>query len=182
MARALVEASPRLDVRRALRIARGGLHRCRPVLGSTVPLEALVTFSAATWTLEARVRLAGDHGTAEVNGRPAELEAEPMPLGGVRWWARCPRCSRRCAVLHLCRSGLACRVCLGLAYESTRAGDAQRAAQLEARTLGRLRATPGLELPRRPPRMRRATYERTARRVAGLRARADAAAVALGAA
>lgn len=53
-----------------------------------------------------------------------ELTATQPHLGGERWWAHCPRCERRCARLHIAGAGtLGCRVCLGLAYKSSRETD-----------------------------------------------------------
>src|SRR4051812_15686884 len=49
-----------------------------------------------------------------------KLTATSPNYSGQRWWARCPRCDRRCGILQLDGRALGCRVCLGLAYESTR--------------------------------------------------------------
>jgi hypothetical protein len=51
---------------------------------------------------------------------PVTLTSTAPHFGGVRWWACCPSCSRRCAILYAYGRGFACRVCLDLTYESTR--------------------------------------------------------------
>jgi hypothetical protein len=57
----------------------------------------------------------------EVFRYAVDLSPTHPHLGGVRWWVQCPRCARRCAVLQILGAGaLGCRVCLQLAYESTR--------------------------------------------------------------
>ena len=58
----------------------------------------------------------------EVDGqrrvRRVMLEATHLPRrGGLRWWWRCPVCSRRRAHLYLL-SDLECRVCGGVKYAS----------------------------------------------------------------
>jgi hypothetical protein len=45
--------------------------------------------------------------------------------GGVRWWLKCPHCTKRVGKLYL--SGIfACRTCVGMAYESQRLDEAYR--------------------------------------------------------
>lgn len=50
----------------------------------------------------------------------AVLVSTAQPFGGRRWWVVCPGCSRRCGALFVAGLGAACRVCLGLAYQSQR--------------------------------------------------------------
>ena len=71
------------------------------------------------------VDLIADH--AAVFGEPGMawttrfvFVAAPTNLGGVRWWLRCPICSRRRAHLYPLAPAVPwiCRVCLGLTYKS----------------------------------------------------------------
>lgn len=96
-----------------------------------------------------------------------EVEWTRCNYGGSRPWFRCPRCSRRCAVLYPGWIGIdwACRTCLDLAYRSQRLDDEERlrwkAMRLRMR-LGELPLLPILDapMPEKPPRMHRRTYER----------------------
>ena len=83
-------------------------------------------------------------------------------FGGRRWWALCPRCSRRCAVLHVYGVGtLGCRVCLELAYESTRETAFARACRRARGVRARLGADGNLTTPfSKPPRMHWTTFVR----------------------
>lgn len=76
-------------------------------------------------------------------------------LGGTRWWAECPRCSRRCAVLHILGPGtLGCRACLELAYQSTRETVLDRARRRARAARSRVGASMDLMAPiGKPPRM-----------------------------
>src|SRR5947207_2306502 len=55
-----------------------------------------------------------------------ELAATPANLGGLRWWFRCPGCSRRSGRLYLPprRYLFLCRLCHDLSYESAQASRA----------------------------------------------------------
>ncbi|RYZ15871.1 MAG: hypothetical protein EOO70_05820 [Myxococcaceae bacterium] len=63
----------------------------------------------------------------------ARLETTAQKLGGRRWWVRCPRCERRCAVLVLtvAGDGVGCRVCLRLPYQSQLTGRPMRQLPLD---------------------------------------------------
>ena len=69
----------------------------------------------------------------ETNGNPREyrvrLDSSRTPIGGTRWWWRCPRvgCGRRVAKLYLPpSSGLfLCRTCHALTYTSAQEHDAR---------------------------------------------------------
>lgn len=109
--------------------------------------------------------------TAKIDGdttRPtrAALEAQPQPLGGVRWWARCPACDTRRRVLYLMptlggrRWRLRCRACAGFDYPTQRLSAAdrwQRRAEAIVARLGGVQAD-GRVYP--PHGMRRATFDR----------------------
>ena len=51
-----------------------------------------------------------------VEGVHAELTTSPTSGGGIRYWFRCPQCSRRVGKLY----PNACRKCLGLDYKKHR--------------------------------------------------------------
>ena len=48
------------------------------------------------------------------------LETTACNFGGVRWWWRCPNCSRRCARLFLVTGGMGCQPCLKMSFASQR--------------------------------------------------------------
>ena len=87
-------------------------------------------------------------------------------LGGIRWWACCPRCSRRCAILHIFGAGtLGCRLCLGLAYESTRETAVDLARRRARAARSRVSGSTDLFAPlAKPPRMRWRTFLRHVQR------------------
>jgi hypothetical protein len=93
---------------------------------------------------------------------PVALETTEPHFGGWRWWARCPHCARRIAILYWYRTGFACRVCLGLAYTSTRQDVLSRVCRRTDKVRVRYGARPGLLQPwiGKPHRMRWATFER----------------------
>lgn len=47
-----------------------------------------------------------------------EIERTPCHYGGARPWFRCPRCSRRCAVVYLRAGWFKCRTCARVVYSS----------------------------------------------------------------
>lgn len=79
--------------------------------------------------------------------------AETRPhFGGRRWWGCCPRCPRRVGVLHVLGVGtLGCRVCLGLAYESTRDTEFAAACRRARRIRAKLSASGDLTAPFEKP-------------------------------
>jgi hypothetical protein len=89
-----------------------------------------------------------------------DLTATHPHLGGARCWARCPRCARRCAVLHVLGAGtLGCRVCLGLQYESTRETALDLARRRARAARSRVGASMDLFAPfAKPPRMHWRTF------------------------
>lgn len=72
---------------------------------------------------------------------------------GKRAWFHCPksRCKRRCRKLYLVQDGLACRICLNLAYESDHWTDWERCEQRAMRI--RLRLYQRLPQDERTPEM-----------------------------
>ncbi len=119
-----------------------------------------------------------DHPSVRVYGRsPQELEAlgielewSVCPLGGSRPWLVCPDCGRRSGVLYytnFIRGDLACRICLGLIYPSTRERPLARLIRRAYVLRGRLGASGSLfdPLPGKPPGMRWRRYLRLRRRL-----------------
>ena len=85
--------------------------------------------------------------------------------GGARYWAACPSCSRRCAILYLVpierRAG--CRACLGLVHPSSREGAFDRAIRRMWRhrdKLGPVARQYPTSTPPKPRWMRWRTYDR----------------------
>lgn len=66
-----------------------------------------------------------DVGAQERVTESIDLESLPMPNGGARWWARCPMCSQRVAVIYLPPGAkcFACRACYNLTYRSAQKHD-----------------------------------------------------------
>lgn len=104
---------------------------------------------------------------AETSERIA-LTPTPCNFGGVRWWARCPACDRRIAVLYGVRGLFRCRTCSGLVYESTRETAGDRALRKSLKIRARLAGPPGIIGARlaKPPRMWWRTYGRLAEQAA----------------
>jgi len=90
------------------------------------------------------------------------LSTTPCRFGGVRWWAHCPRCDQRCAVLWGSSAAFACRACQGLAYTSSQLSKANRFERKVRRVAERLHATAKAQFHayERPRGMRRRTYAR----------------------
>ncbi len=100
------------------------------------------------------------------DGRPVSesigLASTRCHFGGVRWWARCPSCGARIAVLYLMAGRFRCRGCHGLPYASTRAAPFTRACRRAQKLRGRVGATPAIGDPVmvRPRGMWRRTFNR----------------------
>jgi hypothetical protein len=96
-------------------------------------------------------------------------------FGGRRAWFQCLACRRRCGVLYGGHH-FRCRRCYGLAYNSQREPDYQRAIDQADKIAKRLgdpfgSAFEGAPLPPKPKRMRWATYRRLEKRYAKLQGR-----------
>jgi hypothetical protein len=154
MATPIERAFP-VDVRLLVRAGAGAgtLRRGTNLLGYTVNLASL------------RLTVYGS-----CDGIPfaecAGLSATYPHYGGARWWAKCPGCGRRCAILHFVGPGrLGCRVCLHLAYESTRETAFARACRRARRIRFRLGASTNLVGPLEKPKgMHWRTFWELARR------------------
>jgi len=174
----LTEDVPRVDLRELVALARGGRGGPR-VLRSTRQPSAGGWSIAAGWrglrgdveTWRLRVALAlGEHTgrLALDNGHETpvvRVHAEPMHLGGCRWWATCPECGRRCRIVFVHLDRVGCRVCWRLTYRSQLQPDDMRARHRLYALAERLGGdsddvTEWGRPPPRPPRMRRATYAR----------------------
>jgi hypothetical protein len=81
-------------------------------------------------------------------------------FGGQRWWALCPTCGRRCAILYGHGRGFACRLCRRLAYKSTREDELARACRRLDKVRDRYGAPRGIAnpWPGKPTRMRWTTF------------------------
>lgn len=122
--------------------------------------------------LTCRVSTRQDSGPGDSVRLTVELVAQPMPMGGRRWWYLCPACGHRRASLYLVRPrgawGFRCRCCARLVYPSQQETPEERtfrAVRKLSRRLG-VKVTDALDSytmplrPRRPTGMRRATYGR----------------------
>jgi hypothetical protein len=149
-----------------------------PTTDSALPLDlrrltrARQAGGTVTWTggsaIAYRLDLAAARLTLDylVDGSPL---AEPITLcstschlGGERWWARCPRCDERIAVLYLAAGRFRCRACHRLAYQSTRETPFNRACRRAQKLRHRVGARHGIgdELPPKPRGMWARTFDR----------------------
>jgi hypothetical protein len=113
--------------------------------------RAEVPFGWATWGTGRGVVWTVDRAAerATFGAQSIELVSTAPHLGGLRWWALCPGCRGRCALLYAGPSGLRCRACYRLAYASTRESPQGRALRRRAKLRARLGADPGPACP--PP-------------------------------
>lgn len=95
-------------------------------------------------------------------GQMIDVERTPGQLGGWRMWLACPECRKHFRVLHADGNRIACRHCLGLAYQC----QSETADDRLLRKANKLRARLGWESGvinppgGRPKYMRWAIYER----------------------
>ena len=115
MGRTTVETAFRVDVRRLVRARVSGAGTLRyghSAVGFLLSLaDADVVLEWTQRGVSYAVRVA--------------LETTVPNFGGRRWWACCPRCSRRVAIVYLApwatwAGVVGCRRCLNLAHEVTR--------------------------------------------------------------
>ena len=117
-----------VDIRRFARqgmLARPGWHGWQwTVDGEAVASIGLrVDDAARSIRFEYRQTVGGMSRDIKVT---AWTETTPCHFGGVRWWWRCPNCSRRCARLFLVTGGMGCRTCLRMIYASQREDEVGR--------------------------------------------------------
>jgi hypothetical protein len=60
-----------------------------------------------------------DWGVGPTREEHFSLDGIPQPLGGLRWWFRCPTCDARRAKLYKPQHAWMCRKCAGLTYTSS---------------------------------------------------------------
>ena len=122
--------------------------------------------------------------TGSINGFPVTVVSTPCRLGGRRPWFRCGWCQTRVLVLYFApwRSAWNCQRCLRLTYRSQRASrDLMLTGQLRVEALCRRFDRDwqyGDDWPEKPPRIRRATWQRFCDAVDYWEARRDEAFVA----
>jgi len=99
------------------------------------------------------------------------LDWTPCHFGGSRQWFRCPRCSRRCAVLYglACDGRFGCRVCMRLAYMSEGEDTGARLWRKQQKLEARLTENGG-----KPKWMRMRTFERIYERISAVEEARDA--------
>lgn len=112
--------------------------------------RASIGFSVAAYSVNLSFNLNGEPITQHV-----PLDRTPCTYGGVRPWFRCPKCSRRVAVLFLRAAGFACRRCQRVAYASQSDDPCGRTWRKQSKLEARL-----AENLKRPRGMHRQTYER----------------------
>ena len=135
---------------------------------STASLPVVRLTHADRWTMERRstyVRIDGlDHGAVICEHReyPVGIAFTPLHFGGGRRWLVCPCCQSRRQALYVAKTGLACRECLGLRYESQHENKRQRAFRSADKLREALGWKPGILNPigKKPPGMHWMTYER----------------------
>jgi hypothetical protein len=90
------------------------------------------------------------------------IERTPGQLGGWRTWFVCPECRKHFAFLRAGGGRVACRHCLGLAYQCQSESASDRLLRRADKLRERLGWPPGVINPPgfRPKYMRQATYER----------------------
>ena len=90
------------------------------------------------------------------------IERTPCHFGGERPWWQCPRCARRCAVLHVSGKHYACRQCYDLVYPSQNEGPVDRARERAQKAREKLGGSGSLfePIPLKPKGMHHTTYAR----------------------
>lgn len=92
---------------------------------------------------------------------PVRFDYSNTRFAGQRRWLLCPQCNQRRLRLFIDADVLACRTCLGLAYESQREGRRRRMFRRVEKIRARLGWPPGIASPdgSKPPRMHLKTYK-----------------------
>ena len=176
-----VEEALALDVRRLARAAglAPGKHQHR--WPSLLFDGAVIAYEVAQdgGTLALAYHLPADPLRAVLFGetgrdvrQTVSIERTPCRFGGDRPWFACPACGRRVAVLyHLAAlaDDFRCRLCLGLAYSSTREAPARRPLRKADRLRADLGGPPGLgRVPPQPDWMGWRAYMRQVDRIRAL--------------
>lgn len=120
---------------------------------STASLPVVRITHADTGTVKhrtAHVLIDGpDQGTVVCGMRqwPVDIATTALHFGGHRRWLCCPDCGARRLALYVNGKHLACRICLGLRYESQHDNKRQRAFRAADRVRGALGWKPGILTP-----------------------------------
>jgi hypothetical protein len=187
ISRGWVEDAARLDVPGILRACRRlypeawarwerGEAVTFPPMCARVPAGELVVVPSLEG-LRGQLRLAWADGQGRAGDGTVELEALRPFMGGLSWYALCPRTGRRCGLLYRPAKarGFASRVAHRLRYRSQGETPAELAARRARRWRLRLGEDPpvvGGQLPDPPPRMRADQYLGLCRRIRAAEAEA----------
>lgn len=161
------EYSLPLDIRR---LQRRGLLRCGSVFGWhwSADDEPCGNIGLAVSDASVRLSYVWTPGDERHELRyDVRIDRTPCHFGGSRSWFRCPRCSRRCAVLYGLsrRDGyFGCRRCLRLAYASEAESQLDRLWRKQRKLEARLIWLGG-EVPIRPKGMRNRTFDGLLKRI-----------------
>lgn len=127
----------RLDVRRLVRELGATLKAGKSWRGvwswgeSRAGVQALLVPATAKGVLVLSYKWNGTDHEQQIR-----LEGTACNYGGLRWWARCPACPRRVAVLW--GPSWRCRECHGLAYGMSQLSKRERAATTARRAFAKL--------------------------------------------
>jgi hypothetical protein len=127
-----------------------GVRGWRGGKASIASLPVVRITHADTWTVKRRsvyVLIDGpDRGTVVCGMRqwPVDIATTRLHFGGQRRWLCCPDCGARRLALYVNDKHLACRVCLGLRYESQHENKRQRAFRAADRVREALGWKPGI--------------------------------------
>ena len=168
---------------------RWGGVACRPTVQGTPGLSVAALRPVCAYTTDpnepVRQPVLIEYSTVPAGGavgrQVVDLEAEPQPFGGVRWWLMCPACERKVARLYLAppRSIWRCRSCCRLTYASQRRSRMYRVAdRLTDRAVTIARQldwdwVPYGEPPPRPKGMHQSRYRRLRAELARIEAMRD---------
>lgn len=81
-----------------------------------------VSVSSYLQDFKKKLREAVTGSSIEIEGRSIELTTSQTGFGGIRYWFKCPICSKRVGVLfvHSFTRDVGCRLCLDLDYRKRR--------------------------------------------------------------
>jgi hypothetical protein len=170
-ARALVEATPSLDIRQ---LTRTGVLTPGSVSIMFLPnAELRVAGADDAIFVKYRYRVHPATGWQTVERRVPVCWTS-CKLGGRRCWVICNVCGRKAVKLYLVGHEIGCRRCCGLVYAAQRKGRVDRVLHCADKIRERLGAQLGLFRPLPKPKwMRLATYERLRGEVMVREIRAD---------
>lgn len=92
--------------------------------GKTFLVEECQKISISSFSKRAKERLKDVLLSSEIElaGLKLELTTSPVHFGGIRYWFKCPLCSKRVGTVfvHSLNAQMGCRMCLGLEYRKRR--------------------------------------------------------------